>query len=132
MRTHSVFAGAVLGAVMVLGTAAAPAVNALPAGAGAAAKSAVTCGNAHWPHRNVDRGSGKVKPAYAAARTGPYGACTKVGDVSQRTKVSYDCYTKNRYGSKWTWVRDPASGRSLGWMYGGHLDDGGATKRCPR
>ncbi|WP_123743047.1 hypothetical protein [Saccharothrix texasensis] len=69
------------------------------------------------------------KSGSAAVHTGPYGACTTVGYVSQGTTVYYDCFSDNDYGHRWTWIR-AANGSSLGWIYGAYLDDGGATTRC--
>jgi hypothetical protein len=95
----------------------------------AGAAQAVTCGNAYWPHYNYDSGSGKVTVSSAAVHTGPYGACTTVGHVSQGTTVYYDCYVTNDYGNTWTWIRD-ANGSSLGWIWDEYLDDYGASEPC--
>ncbi|MFF5447695.1 hypothetical protein [Streptomyces sp. NPDC012888] len=125
MRLRSALVAVALGATAAAGAVAVPA-QAAPAG-----ESAVTCGNAYWPHENVDSGSGRVtKSGSAAVHTGPYGACTTVGYVSQDARVSYDCYVVNDYGNRWTWIRD-AAGSSLGWIYGAYLSNGGATTRCP-
>ncbi|WP_051828487.1 hypothetical protein [Streptomyces bicolor] len=125
MRVRHALMGSLAGAALVLGGLAAPAAQAADVGA-----TAVTCGNANWPHSNKDSGSGKVtKSGSAAVHTGPYGACTIVGYVSQGATVHYDCYAVNDYGNTWTWVRD-AGGSSLGWIYDAYLDDGGATARC--
>ncbi|MBA8943600.1 SH3 domain-containing protein [Streptomyces calvus] len=125
MRARHALMVTVAGAALVAGGLAAPAAQAAASGT-----SAVTCGNAYWPHTNKDSGSGKVtKSGSAAVHTGPYGACTTVGYVSQDTTVQYDCYSVNDYGNRWTWIRD-ANGSSLGWIYGAYLDDGGATARC--
>ncbi|WP_405982473.1 hypothetical protein [Streptomyces sp. NBC_00158] len=123
MRLHSVLVTAALGATLAAGVA-------VPAQAAPPGETAVTCGNAYWPHQNVDNGSGTVSQSGSAAvHTGPYGACTTVGYVSQGTRVYYDCYAVNDYGNRWTWVRD-AGGSSLGWIYGAYLSNGGATTRC--
>ncbi|MFF2010083.1 SH3 domain-containing protein [Streptomyces sp. NPDC058195] len=125
MRVRRVLSGACAGAALVLGSIAVPAAQ-----AGTADAAAVTCGNAYWPHTNKDDGSGKVSTSGSAAvHTGPYGDCTTVGYVSNGAKVSYDCFSANDYGNKWTWIRDN-NGSSLGWIYGAYLDDGGATTRC--
>ncbi|MFI6009455.1 SH3 domain-containing protein [Streptomyces sp. NPDC051243] len=125
MRVRHALMGSLAGAALVVGGLAAPAVQAADVGA-----TAVTCGNAYWPHTNKDSGSGEVtKSGSAAVHTGPYGACTTVGYVSEGATVHYDCYSVNDYGNRWTWIRD-ANGSSLGWIYGKYLDDGGATTRC--
>ncbi|MFJ7069784.1 hypothetical protein [Streptomyces sp. NPDC101115] len=104
---------------------------AMPAQAAPLGETAVTCGNAYWPHQNVDSGSGRVtKSGSAAVHTGPYGACTTVGYVSEGTTVYYDCYVVNDYGNTWTWIRD-AGGSSLGWIYDAYLSNGGASTPCP-
>ncbi|MGX7827130.1 SH3 domain-containing protein [Actinokineospora sp. 24-640] len=125
---HVLTGVAMTGAALVLATLTAPvAVATVTASAEAAA---VTCGNAHWPHTNKDNGSGKVnKSGSAAVHTGPYGACTIVGQVSNGALVNYDCQSINDYGHRWTWIRDH-NGSSLGWIYGAYLDDGGATTHC--
>lgn len=92
--------------------------------------AAVTCGNQYWPHENWDTGSGRTIDQ-APVRTGPYSACSPTAYLSPGTYVTYDCYTVNDYGNTWTWVRS-SGGASIGWVYDGHLDDGGATVRCPR
>lgn len=126
MRLREVITGAALVGAALTATAAGPPAQATT-DLGAAA---VTCGNAHWPHSNKDKGSGKVtKSGSAAVHTGPYGACTTVGYVSKGSVVHYDCFSVNDYGNRWTWIRD-ADGSSLGWIYGAYLDDGGATVRC--
>ncbi|MHB9849158.1 SH3 domain-containing protein [Streptomyces krungchingensis] len=125
MRIRHALMGATAGAALVLGGLAAPAVQAADA-----STSAVTCGNAYWPHSDKDRGSGQIsKSGSAAVHTGPYGDCQIVGYVAEGTTVLYDCYSVNDYGNTWTWVRD-SSGSSLGWVYDAYLDDGGSTARC--
>ncbi|POX38465.1 hypothetical protein C3486_22840 [Streptomyces sp. Ru73] len=116
-------------AITTLGAALTSGAVLLPATSAGAAPSAVTCGNAHWPHSNKDSGSGKISVGSAAVHTGPYGDCTTVGYVNKGVKVTYDCYVTNTAGNRWTWIRDTA-GSSLGWIYGKYLDDGGATERC--
>ncbi|MER6397920.1 hypothetical protein OG618_35645 [Kitasatospora sp. NBC_01246] len=103
-----------------------------PAVSAAAAPSssdlaAVTCGNANWPHSNLDPGSGTISASSAPVRTGPYGACTLVGSYSQGVRVDYDCYSVNDYGNTWTYVRGPAGS---GWIYDANLSNGGSTVRC--
>ncbi|WP_202459971.1 SH3 domain-containing protein [Streptomyces sp. SID1328] len=115
---------------MTVPAQAAPASSTLASSVAAAEDTqAVTCGNAYWPHGNYDTGSGKVTVSSAAVHTGPYGACTTVGSVSQGTTVYYDCYVVNDYGNTWTWIRD-GNGSSLGWIYDAYLDDNGATVGC--
>ncbi|MFJ9721070.1 SH3 domain-containing protein [Streptomyces sp. NPDC101213] len=123
MRTRTWFAGLMAGTALLTGG--------LTTGAQAATADtkAVTCGNAYWPHYNYDTGSGKVTVSSAAVHTGPYGACTTVGYVSQGTTVYYDCYVVNDYGNTWTWIRD-GNGSSLGWIFDEYLDDFGATESC--
>ncbi|MFI5530280.1 hypothetical protein ACIA8O_17230 [Kitasatospora sp. NPDC051853] len=89
--------------------------------------AAVTCGNAYWPHSNLDSGSGTISVSSAPVRTGPYGACTAVGWYSQGVQVDYDCYSVNEYGNTWTYVRGPAGS---GWIYDANLSNGGSTVRC--
>ncbi|MFJ1797145.1 SH3 domain-containing protein [Kitasatospora griseola] len=126
MRTRHVLAATAAAITLAVGVAAAPA----GAVVAAAAPSAVTCGNAYWPHTPKDSGSGTVKNSGGApAHTGPYGACTTVGTIADGTKVAYDCYSVNEYGNKWTWVR-VVGGGSLGWVSGAYLSNGGATVRC--
>ncbi|MEH1100494.1 SH3 domain-containing protein [Micromonospora sp. CPCC 205561] len=92
--------------------------------------AAVTCGNAAWPHPNQDTGSGKTT-ARASVHTGPYQACSITAYLPKGESVTYDCYAENDYGNTWTYVRSP-QGASIGWVYDAYLDDGGATKLCPR
>ncbi|MCK1823051.1 hypothetical protein MTQ10_26510 [Streptomyces sp. XM83C] len=126
MRVRHALTGTLAGAALVVAGLAAPAAQA----AAPAAPAAVTCGNAYWPHRDKDPGSGRVsKPGSAAVHTGPYGDCTTVGYVAKDTRVYYDCYVVNDYGNTWTWIRD-ANGSSLGWIYDAYLDNGGSSYRC--
>ncbi|WP_431977393.1 SH3 domain-containing protein [Micromonospora haikouensis] len=117
-------------AAMVLAGLAGPAQaadrQAAPAGIGAAA---VTCGNAYWPHANLDPGKGKATTK-AAVHTGPYGDCTVTGYLYTGDPVTFDCYVTNSYGNRWTWVRDVA-GNSIGWVYNEYLNPKGATWSCP-
>lgn len=92
--------------------------------------SAVTCGNAAWPHEPYDGRTGKTT-ARAAVHTGPYGDCTVKAYLPIDTKVIFDCYTVNDYGNTWTWVRDP-QGASIGWVYDAYLSSGGSNKLCPK
>jgi hypothetical protein len=126
MRVRHILIGAVISGITLVSAAmTVPAAQATGVDA-----AAVTCGNAYWPHTNKDNGSGTVtKSGSAAVHTGPYGACTVVGYVSEDTTVSYDCYSVNDSGNRWTWIRDN-NGSSLGWIYGAYLDDGGAKARC--
>lgn len=125
MRQRQLVVGLALAGAAFTATAVVPAAQAADLDA-----VAITCGNANWPHTDKDSGSGRVvKSGSAAVHTGPYGACTTVGYVSQGTTVYYDCYSVNDYGNTWTWIRD-ANGSSLGWIYDAYLDDYGATVRC--
>ncbi|MFG2115851.1 hypothetical protein ACGFRB_25005 [Streptomyces sp. NPDC048718] len=125
MRVRRVLGGAVAGAALLLGGIAVPAAQ-----AGTADASAVTCGNAYWPHNPNDGRLGSVrKTGGAAAHTGPYGDCTTVGIVADGTTVRYDCYVVNDYGNTWTWVRTQG-GSSLGWVYDAYLSGNGASEPC--
>lgn len=123
MRTRHALTCATLGTALALGIMATPAQP-----AGAAATVTVTCGNANWPHSNIDSGSGRTTTD-AAVHTGPYGECLVTGTLSAGAQVSYDCYAVNGYGNTWTWVRD-MNGSSIGWVYDAYLDDNGATTHC--
>ncbi|MGY3520749.1 hypothetical protein ACVMYR_31095 [Micromonospora sp. PTRAS2] len=103
-----------------VGSAAAPGLGA----------TAVTCGNAAWPHENWDTGSGKTT-RQAAVHTGPYGDCAITAYLPTGTQVTFDCYTINDYGNTWTWVRDPR-GASIGWVYDEYLNPKGAMTLCPK
>ncbi|WP_051872220.1 SH3 domain-containing protein [Streptomyces sclerotialus] len=123
MRIRKALAVTALGAALTSGAVL------LPATSAGAASSAVTCGNANWPHPDKDSGTGTITAGSAAVHTGPYGDCTVTAYLDKGMKVTYDCYSVNSAGNKWTYVRHP-QGASIGWVYGKYLDDGGATKRC--
>ncbi|GAA0444618.1 SH3 domain-containing protein [Streptomyces olivaceiscleroticus] len=123
MRIRKALAITTLGAALTSGAVL------LPTASAGAAPSAVTCGNAHWPHPNKDSGTGTVTSGSAAVHTGPYGDCAVTAYLDKGQKVTYDCYSRVSAGKKWTFVRHP-KGASIGWVYGKYLDDGGATKHC--
>ncbi|MEV0124024.1 hypothetical protein AB0I16_21260 [Streptomyces sp. NPDC050703] len=56
---------------------------------------------------------------------GPYGDCPGPS-VPAGTTVTYDCYTTNRYGNKWTHISDPY----IGWIWNKYLPDGGSRVHC--
>ncbi|WP_432094591.1 SH3 domain-containing protein [Streptomyces sp. bgisy100] len=123
MRFRRASAGAAVAAALITGFTGAP------ASADTDSASAVTCGNAYWPHTDRNGGDGKLVVFQAPARTGPYGACSEVAIIGDGAELHYDCYVVNDYGSRWTWVRE-RGGASFGWVYGAHLSGGGATRHC--
>lgn len=128
MRMRHVLTGAAVGAALVLAGTPATAAPATVSG-----ESAVTCGNANWPHQPKDGTRGRItKSGSAAAHTGPYADCPIVGYISSGTSVEYDCYVVNDYGNTWTWVRVPDGGGSLGWVYDKYLSGGGSSVPCSR
>jgi hypothetical protein len=86
-----------------------------------------TCTQPTWS--NKDPGTGRPSSSgWVPVRTGPNSGCGVVVNVSSTNVLNYDCYTVNSAGNTWTHVRT-ATGRS-GWIYDGHLDDGGSFYRC--
>ncbi len=69
-----------------------------------------------------------MKGSSAPLRTGPNAGCPTVATV-YAAKLYYHCYVYNSEGNKWTHARIEGT-QFNGWIYGGNLDDGGATKHC--
>ncbi|WP_156050398.1 SH3 domain-containing protein [Allokutzneria albata] len=80
-----------------------------------------------------DSGWGTTKDSTGGPiRVGPSTACATRFWPMIDDKLFYNCYVVNSSGQKWTHVRPdvPNSADKQGWVFSGHLDDGGATKRC--
>ncbi|KUN86741.1 hypothetical protein [Streptomyces griseoruber] len=120
MRTHRALATAtVLAATLTVSGITATTASATGAGA-----AAVTCSG--WSHSVEDGRTGAVRAsaAPAAVHTGPYGACTTVGTISDGVPIQYDCYVVNDYGNTWTWVH------GFGWVFDDYLVGNGAYTHC--
>ncbi|MFD4661740.1 SH3 domain-containing protein [Streptomyces halstedii] len=94
--------------------------------AGAATTGAAACTHPGWS--NPDDGYGYVKGSSAPLRTGPNAGCPTVATV-YAAKLFYHCYIINSEGNKWTHARIEGT-QFNGWIYGGNLSNGGATKPC--
>lgn len=126
MRIRKALMALGLGTVVAFGTMGVPAQASISTG------TAVTCGNAAWPHQPKDGAFGEVTSSTSVAvHTGPYGACSIVAYLSPDTELEYDCYATNDYNNTWTWVRN-RDGASIGWVYDAYLSGGGSSKRCDK
>ena len=82
---------------------------------------------------NKDSGWGTTKDSTGGPiRVGPSTGCDTRFWPMIDDKLFYHCYVVNSAGQKWTHVRPdvPNGTDKQGWVYSGHLDDGGSTKRC--
>jgi hypothetical protein len=78
---------------------------------------------------NKDSTSGSAAWSDAKLRTGPHSSCALVYWVPGGTTLRYHCYTTNAAGNTWTHARYAGTDEQ-GWIWDGHLSDGGSTKRC--
>lgn len=78
---------------------------------------------------NIDATGGTANWSNAKMRTGPHSSCSIVYWVNGGSTLYYHCYTVNSDGNTWTHVRY-AGTQEYGWIWDGHLQDGGSTKRC--
>jgi hypothetical protein len=96
----------------------------VPASASSSA-AAVSCTR---DYVNADEGSGTLTVG-AHLKVGPYAECADIVWMPAGTLVRYWCYYENVYGNEWSFVRI-AGTQTHGWVYDGHLNNGGSTQAC--
>lgn len=122
-RTRTLLSAMAVVVLMVVALFSAPA-SAAPRSDSAA--PAVECTG--WTYENNDNDGGELLVG-AYLKVGPYAECGNVVWMPAGTDVWYWCYVTNEYYNTWSFVRI-AGTQTYGWVYDGHMDDGGSYQGC--